>query len=276
MENTGYPCPGCGAPADLVAGCRGCGHPPYPPAAEVIRLDREIATLTPQVEQARVAYQELSVRLGSARVRRAELSARIRREIPPPRPVVSLPPASPPPVRPVPAVPAPPGAPETSARAVQGLLFVLGGLLLGTAAVVFTAVAWAAFGVAGRALILLACTGLALAAPLLARRRGLPGTAETFAAVGLLLVLLDGYAAWSVDLFGVAGWPGSRYAALVGGIGAAVAAGYARGSRLTVPWFAALLTAQPVLPLAVAAARPSAAGWAAVFTAVALGDLVVV
>ncbi|MFG2058334.1 SCO7613 C-terminal domain-containing membrane protein [Micromonospora sp. NPDC048930] len=291
MENTGYPCPGCGAPADLVAGCRGCGRPPYPPAAEVIRLDREIATLTPQVEQARVTYQDLAGRLGAALARRAELSARTtapgrgvasdtpsrsgrtRREIPLPRPVA-------PPAPAVPPVPLPgpgrPGGAETSTRAVQGLLFVLGGLLLGTAAVVFTAVAWAAFGVAGRALILLACTALALAAPLLARRRGLAGTAETFAAVGLLLVLLDGYAAWSVDLLGVAGWPGSRYAALVGGIGTAVAAGYARLSRLTVPWFAALLTAQPVLPLAVAAAQPSAAGWALVLTAVALGDLVVV
>ncbi|MEU5724005.1 hypothetical protein ABZ783_19560 [Micromonospora sp. NPDC047738] len=271
MENTGYPCPGCGAPADLVSGCPGCGRPPYPPAAEVVRLDREIAALTPQVERARVAYQELAARLGAARQHRAELAARIRREIPPPRPVGPVPPVPAPP-----AVPVRPGGAETSTRTVQGLLFVLGGLLLGTAAVVFTAVAWAAFGVAGRAVILLGCTALALAAPLVARWRGLRGTAETFAAVGLLLVLLDGYAAWSVDLFGVAGWPGSRYAALVGGIGAAVAAGYARLSRLTVPWFAALLTAQPVLPLAAVAAEPSAAGWALVFTGVALGDLVVV
>lgn len=136
----------------------------------------------------------------------------------------------PPAVTPVPAwpgrgpvapVPAPAGAgvggAETSTRTVQGLLFVLGGLLLGTAAVVFTAVAWASVGVAGRALILFAFTALALAAPLVAVRRGLRGTAETFAAVGLLLVLLDGYAAWSVDLVGVADWPATRYAALVGG-----------------------------------------------------------
>ncbi|MFG3599183.1 SCO7613 C-terminal domain-containing membrane protein [Micromonospora chersina] len=274
MENTGYPCPGCGAPADLASGCPGCGRPPYPPAAEVVTLDREIAGLTPRVEAARVAYQELAGRLSTARQRRAELAARIRLEIPAPRPVAPAPPV---PARPQPApVPVRPGGAETSTRAVQSLLFVLGGLLLGTAAVVFTAVAWAAFGVAGRALILLAFTALALAAPLVARARGLRGTAETFAAVGLLLVLLDGYAAWSVDLFGVAGWPGSRYAALVGGIGAAVAAGYARLSRLTVPWFAALLTAQPVLPLAAAAAEPSAAGWALVLTALALGDLVVV
>ncbi|GHJ51817.1 hypothetical protein Nm8I071_11240 [Nonomuraea sp. TT08I-71] len=274
MENTGYPCPGCGAPADLASGCPGCGRPPYPPAAEVVTLDREIAGLTPRVEAARIAYQELAGRLSTARQRRSELAARIRLEIPAPRPVAPAPPA---PVRPQPVpVPARPGGAETSTRAVQSLLFVLGGLLLGTAAVVFTAVAWAAFGVAGRALILLAFTALALAAPLVARARGLRGTAETFAAVGLLLVLLDGYAAWSVDLFGVAGWPGSRYAALVAGIGAAVAAGYARLSRLTVPWFAALLTAQPVLPLAAVAAEPSAAGWALVLTALALGDLVVV
>ncbi|MFE9688225.1 SCO7613 C-terminal domain-containing membrane protein [Micromonospora sp. NPDC005806] len=274
MENTGYPCPGCGTPADLAAGCPGCGRPPYPPAAEVIRLDREIATLAPQVEQARVAYQGLTARLDAAVRRRAEMVARIRWEIPPPRPAGSVSPAPPVPALPAPAVR--PGGAETSARAVQGLLFVLGGLLLGTAAVVFTAVAWSTFGVAGRALILLAVTALTLAAPLVARWRGLRGTAETFAAVGLLLVLLDGYAAWSVDLFGVAGWPGSRYAALVGGIGAAVAAGYARLSRLTVPWFAALLIAQPVLPLAAVAAEPSAAGWALVFTGLALGDLVVV
>ncbi|RZU77926.1 hypothetical protein EV384_6670 [Micromonospora kangleipakensis] len=271
MENTGYPCPGCGAPADLASGCPGCDRPPYPPAAEVVRLDREIAALSPEVDRARVTYQDLLARLGAARQRRTELAARIRLEIPPPQPR---------PVRPVPVPPSPagagPGRPETSTRTVQGLLFVLGGLLLGTAAIVFTAVAWAAVGVAGRALILAGATVLALAVPLVVNRRGLRGTAETFAAVGLLLVLLDGYAAWTVDLFGVAGWPGTRYAALVGGIGAAVAAGYARLSRLTVPWFAALLAAQPVLPLAAAAARPSAAGWALVCTGVALGDLLVV
>ncbi|KAB1907992.1 hypothetical protein F8279_08545 [Micromonospora sp. AMSO1212t] len=277
MENTGYPCPGCGAPADLVAGCRACGRPPYPPAAEVVRLDREITELTPRVEAARLAYQDLSGRLVTARQRRAAVAARIRQEIPAPRAAGPAPPPAPTPPRPVPPTPAVrPGGAETSTRAVQGLLFVLGGLLLGTAAVVFTAVAWATFGVAGRALILLAVTALALVAPLVARARGLRGTAETLASVALLLVVLDGYAAWSVDLFGVTGLPGSRYAALVTAIGAAVAAGYALVSRLTAPWFAAWLLAQPVLPLAAAAFRPTAAGWALVLTAVALGDLAVV
>ncbi|GIJ28462.1 hypothetical protein Vqi01_36240 [Micromonospora qiuiae] len=179
---------------------------------------------------------------------------------------------------PLPAAPAAgrSGGAETSTRTVQGLLFVLGGLLLGTAATVFTAVAWASVGIAGRALILLAFTALLLAVPMVARWRGLRGTAETFAAVGLLLVVLDGYAVWTVDLFGVTGWPGSRYAGLVATVSALVAAGYARLSRLTVPWFAALLAVQPVLPLLAAEARPEPAGWALVFVGVALVDLSVV
>ncbi|SCL66299.1 hypothetical protein GA0070606_4296 [Micromonospora citrea] len=324
MQNLGYPCPACGAPADLASGCSGCGLPPYPRAAEVIRLDGEIVALVGETERARAAYQGLVDRLAASRRRRAELAAAIRAEFPGPaarptpaappmpahptpaaRPVPAHPtpaarpvPAHPVPAHPVPAHPVPahagaawpgrgPVAPvpasvgavvggaETSTRTVQSLLFVLGGLLLGTAAVVFTAVAWAAVGVAGRALILAAFTALALAAPLVAVRRRLRGTAETFAAVGLLLVLLDGYAAWSVDLFGVAGWPATRYAALVGGAGAAVAVGYARLSGLTVPWFAALVTAQPVLPLLAAGARPDAAGWAVVLVGVALLNLAV-
>ncbi|MDG4793754.1 hypothetical protein [Micromonospora sp. WMMD1082] len=303
MDNA-YPCPACGAPANLGSGCTGCGRPPHPGAAEVIRLDREIVTLGGEVERARAAYEGLAGRLAVLRRRRGELAASVRAEFPAPAvaggpgapalaaagqsvaPVagqsaapVAGPLAAPVAVsgwQPVEPVPAAPGGAETSTRTVQGLLFVLGGLLLGTAATVFTAVAWASVGVAGRALILLAFTALLLAVPLVARWRGLRGTAETFAAVGLLLVLLDGYAAWAVDLFGVTAWPGSRYAGLVAAVGAAVAVGYARLSRLAVPWFAALLAGQPVLPLLAAEARPEPAGWAVVFVGVALVDLAVV
>ncbi|MFJ8685005.1 SCO7613 C-terminal domain-containing membrane protein [Micromonospora wenchangensis] len=323
MQNTGYPCPRCGAPAELTRGCAGCGLGPYPPAAEVVRLDREIVALGREVERARLTYQGLGSRLLAAQRRRAELAARIRREIPapvsvgaavrPPAPAApptapaapptapAVPPAAPadrpaapagpvasplrpgalaghvPPTGPVPpAAQDIPGRPETSTRTIQWLLFVLGGLLLGTAAVVFTAVAWATVGVAGRALILAAFTLLALAVPLVAKWRGLRGTAETFAAVGLLLVVLDGYAAWSVNLLGTADWPGTRYAALVAGVSTGVAAGYALLSRLTVPWFAALFVVQPVLPLAVAQSRPGATGWTLTFLGVALLDLAVV
>ncbi|WP_328419952.1 hypothetical protein OG470_01400 [Micromonospora sp. NBC_00389] len=287
MDDTGYPCPACGAPADLSTGCAGCRRPPDPVAAEVVRLGREVAQLAPEVERARRTYVELAGRLAASTQRRAELAARVRAGLAAsvavrPTPFTGPTPFQGPGTPAGPGVPAPvgtgsaaPGAAETSTRTVQGLLFVLGGLLLGTAAVVFTAVAWAAVGVGGRALILAAVTALVLAAPLLAVRRGLHGTAETFAAVGLLLVVLDGYAAWSVDLAGVAGWPGSRYAALVGGASAAVAVAYARWSRLTGPWFAALLAAQPVLPLLAVEARPGAGGWALVLLGVALLDLAV-
>ncbi|WP_204290470.1 SCO7613 C-terminal domain-containing membrane protein [Micromonospora gifhornensis] len=302
---TGYPCPACGASANLASGCSGCGRPPYPAAAEVIQLDREIVELGAATRQARATYEGLAGRLLTAQRRRAELAAAIRTEFPTPAPPASVAGAVPPtavpagpggalPVGPggmspvgsggagsggwpgmTPVDPARPGGAEASTRTVQGLLFVLGGLLLGTAATVFTAVAWASVGVTGRALILLALTLLLLAVPLVARWRGLRGTAETFAGVGLLLVVLDGYAAWSVDLFGVTAWPGSLYAAVVAAVSAALAAGYARLSRLTLPWFAALLAGQPVLPLAVAEARLGPAGLSVVFVGVALADLAV-
>ncbi|WBB79417.1 hypothetical protein O7606_25205 [Micromonospora sp. WMMD882] len=288
MQTSSYPCPGCGAPADLTAGCRSCGRGPDPVAAEVIRLDAEISVLSGRVAQARRTYHELGTTLRAARQRRAELAARVRatRTTPPAVPAHAAPaPFGPAPIgpgqfRPGPVGPAsvpvaPAGRPETSTRTVQGLLFVLGGLLLGTAAIVFTAVAWASVGIAGRAAILAGFTALALAVPPVAARRGLRGTAETFAAVGLLLVLLDGYAAWTVDLAGVTAWPGTRYAALTGGVSAAFAAGYGLVTRLAVPWFAALLVAQPVLPLLAVEARPGVDGWALVLTGVALVDLAV-
>ncbi|MET8371930.1 SCO7613 C-terminal domain-containing membrane protein [Micromonospora profundi] len=292
MDDTRYPCPACGASADLKAGCAGCRRPPDPLAAEVVRLGREVARLEPEVERARRTYTELAGQLTAATRRRAELAAVVRAAHPVmPAPqvaraplVMPVPQVAPGPqavpgrlFTPAPVVPtgSPPRAAETSTRTVQGLLFVLGGLLLGTAAVVFTAVAWASVGVAGRALILAAVTALTLAAPLVAVRRGLRGTAETFAAVGLLLVLLDGYAAWSVNLGGVTDWPGTRYAALVGGASAAIAVGYARLSGLTGPWFAALLAAQPVLPLLAAGTDFGATGWTLVLLGVALLNLAV-
>ncbi|GAB3970008.1 hypothetical protein [Plantactinospora veratri] len=220
-----YPCPVCGAGANLATGCPGCGRAPDPAAAEVTRLGAEIAALGGRVEQARQAYLGLDAALWQLRRRRDALAAQVRAaaaaSVRGPAvaatgaPVAAAGPQASPASAPV--------RPETSTRTVQNVLFVLGGLLVGTAAIVFTVWAWATVGVGGRALILGALTGLALAAPVLAKRRGLTATAETFAAIGLLLVVLDGYAGWSVDLFGVAGWPAVRYAALVLGVGAVVA-----------------------------------------------------
>ncbi|MEU4222568.1 hypothetical protein AB0F10_45425, partial [Actinoplanes sp. NPDC026623] len=178
--------------------------------------------------------------------------------------------AGPPPVAPAPRTR------EASTRLVQNVLFLLGGLLLGVAAIVFTAVAWAQFGVGGRALLLAGFTVAALAVPLAALRRNLRATAETFAAVGLLLVLLDGYAAWYVNLFGVADHSAFGYAGAVCAVTAAVAAGYEHLTGLTGPRFAALIVAQPVLPLLAAPFHPDAAGWAYALIGVAVLDLAVI
>jgi hypothetical protein len=148
--------------------------------------------------------------------------------------------------------------------------------LLGVAAIVFTAVAWSQFGVGGRAALLAGFTAAALAVPPLALRRGLSATAETFAAVGLLLVLLDGYAAFYVDLFGVADYSAWGYAGAVCAVTAAVAAGYEHLTGLTGPRYVALIVAQPVLPLLVAAREPDAAGWSFTLSAVAVLNLAVV
>ncbi|MEQ4303396.1 hypothetical protein ABNF97_18750, partial [Plantactinospora sp. B6F1] len=304
-----YPCPVCGAGANLATGCPGCGRAPDPAAAEVIRLGAEIAVLGGRVEQARQAYLGLDAALRQLRRRRDALAQQVRSAATAsargPATASARGPATASArghvagdrrgpmagaVRgPVVSVPGAPGGsvaagspaapatdrvrPEASTRTVQNVLFILGGLLVGTAAIVFTVVAWATVGVGGRALILGTLTGLALAAPLLAQWRGLTATAETFAAIGLLLVVLDGYAGWSVDLFGVAGWPAARYAALVFGVGAVVAGGYHRLTRLAAPAFAGLLLVQPVIPLLAYDAGLGAAGWALALAVLAVVNL---
>ena len=237
----------------------------------MVRLDGEIVALTARVEQARQAYNSLAATLGDRQRQRANLAARVRSAALAGRPVAPVA------AGPIPLVgPTPPVRPEASTRAVQNLLFVLGGLLLCTAAIVFMVVTWAVVDVVGRAAILAGITGLVLAVPPLVKRRGLTATAETFSVIGLLLVLLDGYAARSVDLFGLGGWSRAAHAALVWGIGAAVAAGYQRLTRLSAPWFTALVLVQPVLPLLAYELRPGVAGWTLIFSALAVLDLVLV
>ena len=260
---TRYPCPVCRTEADLASGCPGCGRGPDPVAAEVVRLNGEIAELTARAERARQAHAEALRTLRGTQLWRNQLAARITAAVHAEEPPAPLPPA------------ATAAAPEASVRTVQNLLFILGGLLLGTAAIVFTAVAWATFGVGGRAVILAVVTGLALAAPVLAVRRGLTATAETFAAVGLLLVVLDGYAAWYVNLFGLAAGSATRYAALVCAVTAAVAAGYAAATGLLGPRFAALVAAQPVLPLLAVDRGFGLAGCAGVAVGVATLNLLI-
>ncbi|GAA2515786.1 SCO7613 C-terminal domain-containing membrane protein [Pilimelia columellifera] len=290
-----YPCPFCGAPASLAAGCPRCGRGPDPEAAEAIAIDAALPGLRNALSTAAAAHEAAQIRLAEAEQRRSVLAAAVAaREwqarsaattsVAPTTPVampmdggVTLPPVD---------VVGGPGAgrrqvagrpaPEVSSGAVQTVLFILGGLLLGAAAIVFTAVAWARYGVGVRAAILAIVTALVLSIPPLARRRRLTATAETFAAVGLLLVALDGYAAWHANVGGVADRiSGSWYAAGVCAVTAGAGAGYAALTGLTGPRIAALVAAQPVAVLVAAAVDPGPAGWATAFALTALGDAAV-
>ncbi|HCT79462.1 MAG TPA: hypothetical protein DGT23_23445, partial [Micromonosporaceae bacterium] len=266
-EESAYPCPVCHTLTTLEHACPGCGRAPDPNAAAVITLDHRILDLRQRVDQAKLAYEGLAAELSEVRRQRELYATAVRTAVAMERSSPSLPtvpmsyPASAPPAA---ATPAPTRA-EAAPRTVQNLLFILGGLLLGTAALVFTAVAWATYGVTGRAAILSAVTLATLAVPPLVRKRGLNATAETFAALGLFLLLLDGYAAWFVNLGGIKdNWDGSFYAGTVFAITAAAGFGYAQLFKLTGPRFIALAAAQPVLPLYFAESSAKVDIWALV------------
>ncbi|MBG0567953.1 SCO7613 C-terminal domain-containing membrane protein [Actinoplanes aureus] len=256
-----YPCPYCGTPASAESGCPSCGRAPDPDAIEVIRLDAEIAGLNQRLQAARAELDGIQRQLTDTTTRRNAAASRVSDAV---RTTMTT--AAP---RPVPAPPPPPTEPRLATLTVQNVLFTLGGLLLLVAAAVFTAVAWAQVGVLGRALLLGAATAAILAVPPIAARRGLTAAAETLAAVGLLMILLDGYAAWAVDFLGVAGTPPEAYAAAVCTVTAATALGYGHLVGLTGPRVAALLIIQPALPLAMASLDPGALGWSLALTGVA-------
>lgn len=156
---------------------------------------------------------------------------------------------------------------ETSPPSAQNVLLTLGGILLAVAAIAFTLVSWGHLDIGGRALVLGAVTVTALATPALLLRRGLVSTAESVAALGLLLTVLDAYALHRVAFPGT--HPGT-YAAVASGVLAALWAGYgpALGTlRLPVP--AAVVAAQFPLPLWALAAGSSlwVTAWATLATA---------
>ncbi|WP_433614907.1 SCO7613 C-terminal domain-containing membrane protein [Dactylosporangium sp. CA-139114] len=276
-----YPCPFCGAPAGLESGCGGCARPPFPDAAEVVRLNARTRELYSEVEAARARFGSAVLAYNAAVSQRNLLAARVKASVATaaPRPPEKTPAATTASATTAPAAAAPALAggferrPEAAPRTVQNLLFVLGGLLLGAAAIVFTAVAWASFGVLGRAAVLAVVTLLTLAVPPLTQRRGLRATAETFAALGLLLVVLDGYAAWYVNLAGLADAASpTTYAGIVFALAAVAGGGYAALTRLRAPALAAVLAVQPVLPLLALHRGLGATGWTLVFVLVAAAD----
>ncbi|MFE1901368.1 SCO7613 C-terminal domain-containing membrane protein [Streptomyces yangpuensis] len=224
---------------------------PLPPAEELALIDRELAQL-----DARRLYL-LGRRDWLLRLLQQSGAAAVRWG-----PAASGPPAWS-------AGPAGPAGPakEASAPGAQNVLLTLGAVLLAVAALAFTLVSWGSMGIAGRSAVLGVVTAAALAAPVALLRRGLRSTAESVAAVGLLLTVLDAYALYVV---GMPGTDGTGYAAGAAAVLAAVWAGYGSALRtLRLPLPAAVVAAQLPLPLAAVAgeAGPLGLGWALLVTA---------
>ncbi|WP_329387743.1 hypothetical protein OG625_31490 [Streptomyces sp. NBC_01351] len=210
---------------------------PLPPAEELALIDRELAQLDSR-RQYLLARRDWLLRLLHAAV-------------------------------PLAAPPAPTAGPakDASAPSAQNVLLTLGAVLLAVAALAFTLVSWGSLGIAGRSVVLGAVTAAALAAPVPLLRRGLRSTAESVAAVGLLLTALDAYALHRV---GMPGTDPRAYAAGAAAVLAAVWAGYGFALReLRIPRPAAVLAAQFPLPLAALAAQagPLELAWALLATA---------
>ncbi|MFD5326941.1 SCO7613 C-terminal domain-containing membrane protein [Streptomyces sp. NPDC127092] len=223
-----------------------------PPAEELLLVDRELARLD---------------------ARRAQLLLRrdwLLRVLNAQRPAAQVPPAH---------AGAPVGGPasprpEATPRSTQNVLLTLGGVLLTVAALVFTLVSWGSMGIGGRSAVLAAVTSAALSAPVVLLRRGLRSTAESVAALGLVLTMLDAYALHRVALPDTGGL---AYAAVASAVLAGVWAAYGSAlGRLRIPLPAAVAAAQLPLPLGVLAAGGGVVpfAWAALATAVL--DLVAV
>ncbi|MCZ7439690.1 permease [Micromonospora sp. WMMC241] len=300
-----FRCAGCGREIKPAAVCPHCGaaQPQWAEhladiersIAEMKARDAEIAREQRQIAakmQAALFQRDILAHAGEERIKQATRPRKVLRRRPgrrPPTATTGAPPRVPrqgtPPPAPDDLPPSPPRGrpqwldaddpehpPEASSREVQNIPLGLGALLLGVAAVVFAAVATSSMDALARLGVLLVATVLMLLAPPVLARRGLTSTAETIAAVGLLLVPLAGYAVWAVDRIG-GGTSGAAFAGSIFLVTTVVAVGYAYGTGLRAPRFATVLAAQPVLPLLAYERITGPAGWALVLTVVAVLDL---
>lgn len=172
--------------------------------------------------------------------------------------------------KPIPS-PVPPGR-ETSTRSLQTILLGVGGLLIGTGAIVFAVLGPGSFGLAVLGTLLLIMTVAALTiSPRLAAKQ-LTDTAQTLAGLGILLVLLDGFVAWQAGANRL-GIPATTFAALVFAFTALASVAYGLRSHLLAARFGALLAAQPVLPLLAYHWLPGPAGMGLVLAGLAAFNL---
>jgi hypothetical protein len=264
--------------------CPACGLPLVGPiAAELGQVDHELAALHTQLTGLSAEYARVDARRVAVLSRRGELIRLLRNAA-----HAALTPAPPSRELPVgvsqqataalrPAARAARTATEASGYSIQTVLLALGGLLLAVAAIAFTVFAWGRFGIPGRAIVLAGLTTVTLAVPAVLVRYRLSATAETIAVVGLVLVALDGYAAWRVGLFGVDTALHVRtYAGLVAAAVTVVGLCYSLLVPLRLPRLAAVLTGQAVLPLLASAMDLTALPMGTVAAVVVAVDLAVV
>lgn len=172
---------------------------------------------------------------------------------------------------------------DLSRNAVRNVLLLVGGVLLGIAAIVFTVVSWGHLSI--RAAILVVLTAAMLAVPWPLVRRRLEATAETIALIGLVLVPLcvlaiskamQGYEPTPEEHqeSGVAPDSGMYWWAAVGSaLLAAGWEGYARIAPLRLPRPTAIVLAQFPLPFVALAIGPTPTGVAFALLGTALFDL---
>lgn len=231
-----------------------------PPTEELALLDRELAGL--------------DLRRSQLLRRRAWLVSVL--QTPGPLTVAPPTPSFPPPAGHTSAPFAAPGrppVPAVRARGAQNVLLTLGGLLLTVAAIAFTLVSWGHMGIGGRSAVLATVTVATLAAPAVLLRRGLSSTAESLAALGAVLMVLDAYALHEVALPRTGGL---GFAATASAVLAVLWAAYGLvlgGLRLPLP--AAVLGAQLPLLLWAWAERADALVFAGALLATAALDCVI-
>ncbi|HEU4349934.1 MAG TPA: hypothetical protein VFR35_19325, partial [Actinoplanes sp.] len=162
----------------------------------------------------------------------------------------------------------PPHPPEASTQSVQNIMLALGALVLGVAAVVFAGLAPNPF--AGAAILALATAGALTLAPGISHR-GLSSTAETVAAVGLVLLPMTLYALHDTAV--AVRVPVQVFLGVALAITAVAGFLYAGVTRLSAPRYATVIAVQPVPPLLAYPVVESPAGWGMALAVVALIDL---
>ncbi len=229
-----------------AATCAGCGlRLMGPEAARLWTVDTELAGLEQRRSALLAEREPLLAALRPGGVPLAD-----------PSHAGSLGPATAPPTTEAATTP----APEWTPQRVQNTLLTLGALLLAVAGVVFTAVTYDRLGAGGRAAVLAGLTALAgLAAPRL-KARGLGATAESVAAVTLVLAALDAYGLRTLGL--AASADPEVYAAGAAAVLALLTCAYAAVVPVHLLRYAAVALAHVPVPLLLdhADAEPGTAG----------------